>query len=379
MPTIATSPDRNIDLEHLAALLREQSTRALDVIAGSGAIHAENGRLILADTEPLLGADGVTLTAGSYAINDTARTGLADKLGIPIAYLRRMHENAVELFDANVNGWLARTDRRFLIRVLRDEYGSGTARAVLSDKYSRIDNLDVLLAALEGITASRAEVNVTGCDLSEKRMYVRIAAPSIQAMAPTLLGNYRSPFTGQSGKDLPIVWAGFVISNSEVGAGAFTITPRIVAEVCKNGMVMAAHGTRRTHLGSRQDAQDGVVTWSAETTAKTLELITSRTRDAVSAYLDPAFVTRMIRDLETDAGKPITDPDTTIKTIATRLRYSEDTAKNILSHFISGADTSAGGIMHAITSVAQTLTDADAAHDMETVAVQAMHLAAAAN
>ena len=84
MPSIATSPSRNIDLEHLHSMLREQSTRALDVIAGSGAIHAENGRLILADTEPLLGPDGVTLTAGSYAINDTANTGLADKLGIPM-------------------------------------------------------------------------------------------------------------------------------------------------------------------------------------------------------------------------------------------------------------------------------------------------------
>jgi len=32
--------------------------------------------------------------------------------------------------------------------------------------------------------------------------------------------------------------------------------------------------------------------------------------------------------------------------------------------------------MHAVTSVAQTLTDADAAHELESTAVQAMHLAA---
>ena len=376
MTDIATTPSRNIDLQQLAVLLREQSTRALDVIAGSGAIRAEDGRLVLEGTEPVLGPDGVTLTAGSYALNDLATTQLADKLSIPVAYLRRMREHAPELHDANVNGWLARTDRRFLIRVLRDEHGGGIARAVLSEKYSKIDNSDVLFAALDGIRASGHPVHIEGCDLSERRMYVRVTAPTVQALAPGLLANYRSPFTGQAGKELPVVWAGFVISNSEVGAGAFTIAPRIVAQVCRNGMVMTAHGTRRTHLGARQDAQDGVVTWSAETTAKTLDLITSRTRDAAAAYLDPDYVTRMVRELEAAAGKPVTDPDTTIKTIAAKLRYSDEQAKEILAHFITGADLSAGGILHAVTSVAQTLTDADAAHDLETSAVQAMHLAA---
>src|SRR6266545_4897859 len=201
MADIATTPSRNIDLEHLAALLREQSARALDVIAGSGAIRAEHGRLVLDGTQPALGTDGVTMTAGTYTLGDLATTQLADKLGIPVAYLRRTHTEALELFDANVNGWLARTDRRFLIRVLRDERGGGIARALLSDKYSRIDNSDVLFAALDGIRASGAPVQIEGCDLSEKRMYVRVAAPTIRVLAPALLGNYRSPFTGQTGAD----------------------------------------------------------------------------------------------------------------------------------------------------------------------------------
>ena len=221
--TPATAPGRNMDLDHLARLLREQSTRALDVIAGTGAIRADRGQLVLDGTEPVLGADGVTVTAGSYRLNDVANTGLADKLGIPLAYLRRMHTDAVDLFDANVNGWLARTDRRLLIRVLRDDEGGGVVRAVVSDKYAKIDNLDVLIAALDGIRASGAEVRVDGCDVTDKRMYIRVAAPGVQALAPGLLANYRSPFNGQSGRDLPVVWAGFVISNSEVGCGAFSI------------------------------------------------------------------------------------------------------------------------------------------------------------
>ena len=117
-----------------------------------------------------------------------------------------------------------------------------------------------------------------------------------------------------------------------------------------------------------------MVAWSRATTAKTLELITAKTTDAVTAFLDTDYLQRMVRELEAAAGRPVTDPDTTIKTISTKLRYSDDQAQAILQHFIAGADISAGGILHAITSVAQTLTDADAAHEMESTAIQAMHL-----
>ena len=373
--TRANAPGRNLDLQNLLAIFQDRRARALDVIAGTGAIHARDGRLVLDGTEPHLGPEGVTMTDGSYTLNDVAMAGIADKLGIPLAYLRRMHTDAVDLFDVNVNGWLSRLDRRLLIRVLRDETGSGVVRACLSDKYAIMNDEDVLLAALEGIRASGAPVQVEGADISDRRFYLKVSAPTVRALAPGLLANYRSPFNGRSGADLPVVWAGFVITNSEVGCGAFSIMPRVVVEVCRNGAVITAHGMRRTHLGARHEDTEGLVAWSRATNAKMLDLITSRTTDAVAAFLDEDFLARMVRDLEAAAGKPVTDPDTTIKTIATRLRYSDETAKAVLAHFITGADTSAGGILHAITSVAQTLDDADAAHELETTAIAAMHLA----
>jgi hypothetical protein len=376
MLTRTASPQRNLQLGQLAGLLTDQSARALDVIAGSGAIRADGGRLILDGTEPALAPGGVTMTTGSYAVSDVADGQLAGKLGIPLPYLRRMHADAVDLYDANVNGWLARTDRRFLIRVLRGGTGSGVVRAVLSDKYSRIDHLDVLMAALDGIRGSGVPVVIDGADLSERRMSVRVYSPDVQAMAPQLLAGYRSPFDGRPGADLPVVWGGFLISNSETGFGAFTIAPRLHVQVCSNGLVMNASALRRTHLGSRHDADDGVITWSQATTAKTLELITSRTHDAVAAYLDAGYVTRMIRDLETVSGTPVTDPDTTISIIASKLRFTDDHQRAILAHFTAGGAMSAGGILHAVTSIAQTLDDADAAHDLEAAAIPAMHLAA---
>jgi hypothetical protein len=379
--SITTTPEsvgRNVGLDQLAKLLHDQSTRKLDVIAATGAIRAIGGNLVLDGTEPLLGPDGVTMSTGSYNPNEVCNAGIADKLAIPSAYLRRLAADHVDLYDENVNGWLARTDRRFLIRVLRNDAGGGIARAFLSDRYSRIDNLDVLMAALDGVRQSGVDIQVDGCDLTERRMYLRIYSPQVSAIAPVLLGDYRSPFTGQRGADLPVVWGGFLISNSETGCGAFTISPRLMVQVCKNGLVLNANKVRRTHLGSRHD-DDGVIEWSDDTNTKTLELITSRTKDAVAAYLNTDYVTRMIRDLEKTAGAPVDDPDTTIKTVAQRMRFTDDQQRDLLAHFIKGADLTAGGVMHAVTSLAQTLTDADAAHDMEAAGVTAMHLAAAVN
>ncbi len=82
--TPASDRQRNMPLDQLASLLQEQSTRTLDVIAGSGAIRSVGGNLVLDNTAPQLGPDGVTMTAGTYSINDIAQTGIADKLGIPV-------------------------------------------------------------------------------------------------------------------------------------------------------------------------------------------------------------------------------------------------------------------------------------------------------
>ena len=80
-----------------------------------------------------------------------------------------------------------------------------------------------------------ADVDVRRCDLTERRMYVQIASQSVAAQADVLLRDYVSPFTGARGADNPLVFAGFVLSNSETGHGSFSITPRLIVQVCSNG------------------------------------------------------------------------------------------------------------------------------------------------
>ncbi len=237
---IAATSVRNVTLADLAAMLRDQPARKVDIVAPASAIRAACGQLVIDGTDPVLGSDGVTMTTGAYVPTEVCDQGLADKLGIPTPYLRRMRERRPDLYDANVNGWLDGDPRRFLIRCLRpgSGTGSGAARAFLSDGYKRIDNLDVLLAALDGVRAAGVPVEVDGCDLTERRMYVRGVCEQVATLAPALLAGYRSPFTGAAGADNPVVFAGFVISNSETGCGALTLTPRLVVQVCRNGMTI---------------------------------------------------------------------------------------------------------------------------------------------
>jgi hypothetical protein len=365
---------RNATLADLTALLRDQQVRKVDVVAGASAIRARDGQLVIDLTAPVLGEDGVTLTSGAYTPTNVCDQGVADKLGISSAYLRRTREERAELYDANVNGWLEGDGRKFLVRCLRGDYGTGVARAFLSDGYKFIDNLDVLMAVLDGVRQSGAPVRVDGCDLTERRMYVRVVCEQVRVLAPALLAGYRSPFTGALGADNPVVFAGFVLTNSETGYGAFGLTPRVVAQVCGNGMTITRDAMRVVHLGERLD--QGVVSWSDNTLDKTLALITAKTTDAVASFLDPDYVERTVRGMEKDAGRPVTDPESAVRTVSQRLRFTDAQQKDILNHFIRGGDVTAGGVMHAVTSVAQTLNDADTAHEMEGQALRVLETAA---
>jgi len=375
--TCAPPGARNATLDDLAVLLRDQQARKVDIVTPAGTIRADGGRLVVDGTAPVLGPDGVTMTTGTYTPTDVCDQGVADKLGIPAAYLRRMREQRPELYDANVNGWLDGDDRRFLLRCLRPatSTGHGAARAFLSDGYKIIDNLDVLLAALDGVRQAGVPAQIDGCDLTERRMYVRVVCDQVRTLAPALLAGYRSPFTGAAGADNPVVFAGFLITNSETGCGAFTLTPRLVVQVCRNGLTMTRDAIRAVHLGERLD--EGVVTWSGNTLDKTLALITAKTSDAVATFLDRGYLDRALRGIERDAGRPLDDPQDTIRTVSQRLRFTDAQQSDILAHFIRGGDPTAGGVMHAVTSVAQTLPDADTACDMESVALRALELAAA--
>ena len=111
----------------------------------------------------------------TYGITELARRQLADKLKIPYAYFERMRTEQPLLLDRNVNAWLQQSggDKR-LIRTL-----DGNVRAVLSDRYRRLDNFDLaenVLPILQRLPDARFE----SVELTETRMYLKVVTPRVQ-------------------------------------------------------------------------------------------------------------------------------------------------------------------------------------------------------
>jgi hypothetical protein len=379
---VAPTGARNADINDLVRILEHEERTKLDVIVSGSALRMREGNLHVEGVERQISEEGVTDVDGIYKPTAVADEGISDKLRIPLAYLRRMRAENVSLLDENVNAWMQHEpERRFMLRAFRGENGpgmppaEGVARALLSDSYKRMDNFDMLLAALDGIKQAEHPTQITGCDLTDRRMYVRVESEAVAIQARNLLRGYRSPFDGRSGDELPMISAGFVITNSEVGAGAYTITPRAVIQVCRNGLTMTKDVMRAVHLGGKQD--EGVVSWSGQTQRKTLELITSKTADAVRTFLSREYVEAKVRELEDAAGKELAEPTKTIEHVTKSLSIGAEAKDRILSHFVRGGQMTAGGVMQAVTSTAQTLTDADQAAALEALAVPALTAAAA--
>jgi len=375
---------RNATLADLAEILTiQQDHRVPDTIVPATAIRSVGGTLVIDG----MGPDGPVGEAGMFQPTEICDGQLADKLGIPTRYLRTLRADRVDLFDANVNGWLhgqtfggvvldEPDSRRFLVRAFAGQDGGvGVARAVLSNSYQVIDNFDVLTAALDAIRDTGYDVEFPSVDLSERRMVVKITAPEISAVAPKILRGYRSPFTGQSGDEIPVVEAGLVLSNGETGGTAFTVLPRFRFRVCDNGMCITKDAVREIHLGSKLD--EGVIRWSDSTHRQNLDLIRAKTADAVRTFLDVDYMTKVLDDLAEKAGAPVADAVKTIEVVGSALRYTEEERTWILDHFIKGGQLTAGGIMQAVTSFAQTLASPDDAWEMELSALRALDLAAA--
>jgi len=396
---------RKAGIGELAQALNDQKARSVDVVAPAQKLACIRGGIVLDGVDPIVGNDGVTVVNGLYQPTTVGVEHLGQKLGIPLSYLRRMRDTHLDLFDTNVTSWLRRDPSSYLLRLLTrhegpaliDDESSGTMRAFLSSSYRCIDNFDVLLAALKGIREAGITDPVIDADLTDSRMIVRVSTPDVAALAPQLLKGYRSPFGGHdvgngwtpervasaSAREQQavdgggeVVFAGFVLSNSETGGGAFNITPRLVVKVCNNGLMIKADALRQVHLGARLD--EGVIKWSDRTNARSLELIASQAADAVKTFLTPDYLQSKVVELEQQAGVPVADASAVVTHVAKKLSFTEAEQAAILGHFVRGGQMTCGGVMQAVTSVAQTLTDGDAAFDMELKGLLAMQYAVAA-
>lgn len=193
-------------LQELAIELDRQAKVKKDYVATAGAMQMtavnENFDLVIGSTP--------------FQLNENAHRQLGLQLKIPAPYYERMRAENPGLLMANVNGWFQQSpDTRRMVRTL-----DGTARAILSDRYRRIDNYEVAQTVLPIISEMQG-ARIESCELTDTRMYIKVVNERIQT--EVVPGD--------------IVQAGILISNSEVGMGSVSVKPLIYRLVCTNGMV----------------------------------------------------------------------------------------------------------------------------------------------
>jgi hypothetical protein len=139
-------------------------------------------------------------------------------------------------------------------------------------------------------------------------------------------------------------------------------------------MTITKDAMREVHLGGRH--ADGVVRRSADTQSALLDLVVKQARDAVAMFLDRGYVRAKLAEIARLAGVTISGPQATLEHVGKALRFTTEQQATILNRFVHGSDITSGGVLHAVTSAAQTVADADVAHDMERFGLRAMVLAA---
>jgi hypothetical protein len=376
---------RNADFGDCINILTKQQAAKVDIVTPVVNLRFENGVAIVAGTSVF--EDGQR-----YLPTEICDQQIASKLNIPGSYLRTLRQERIDLYDANVNGWIhgnpqleALPDKRTVtIRTFQGDPGElGVMRSLLSDRHGQYDNLDILTACFDGIREAGIDIEVPFCDLSEKRIVVKVLAPEIFVRSPQLLDGYRSPFAG---KNLPQwardkfhvngdgIFAGLYISNSETGLGSLVIGPRVGILSCMNGLMIQKDVFQRRHLGHK--LEEGIIEWSGETQHAALGLIKAQAKDAVLKFLDPAYVQGVLNDITGKAQAPVERPEDAIQLVANTLNFSDEARQGILGHFVKGGQLTAGGVLQAVTSYSQEVADPDVAFDMEQNALRVLDILA---
>jgi len=373
--------DRRGSLSELVQELEQQKLRKQDFVVGSDNLTMEGGNLIIhnPNSKPsltkLLRDTGIAVDDNGKVILDclgVCHGNIADKMGIPKRYYDKMRDGHLDLLDANVGHWLNESTSKYFVRTFIDkEEKHGYARALLSDRFFVMDNYDILLTCLDAVKESGFKLNIESCDISERRMYVRFVAPEIEIQAPELLRNYKVPNgKGKGGTGNGIV-TGFVISNSEIGQGQFSITPRAMVLACSNGMMNTRDAMSKTHLGTKM-TENTAIDWSDETKKKNVELICSQVKDAINTFCSEDYLGNWIQRLQEQGEKKLEYATDCIQNVATHLSLSEEKERDILNYFIEGGDTTGFGVAQALTFYAHESEDADEQYELEAAAVNVL-------
>lgn len=320
--------ERYETLEGVIARVVDEDSRKRDMIADTRSMS-----LSTATTSTLL-VDLEDAPTETFELGDHALGQLSNDVGIPKRYFDRMRTDAPDLFRTNVHHWLGDEPNRRMIRGRRNDDGTYTGRAWLSDRYRRLDNIEIAKTLLPEFSNLGTEVKFHNAAVTESSFYLRATFPGMQSAVK--VGD-------------PVTW-GVQIRNSEVGAGMFKISGFVLRLVCTNGMTTTSELNAR-HVGRRLD-EEGIFedeTLAADDTAfwlaarDTLRAAISETRflEVVEQLRSTTETERMIRPIEAT------------KVLGSRFALTEGEQEDVIRHLFVANDLTQWGALNAITRAAQ--------------------------
>jgi hypothetical protein len=329
--------------------------RSLTELAQEIERQATAKRDFVADTRQLsMEPDGRTLTLdgqGSFVTRDLALQQIATHTGVPVPYVRRMQAEAPDLLAANVNRWLQDKPAPRMVRTLDNEI-----RAFLSNRYARIDNLEVaetVLPVLQEVGARTGGMELVSCEITENRLYLKALFPKVQGVV-----------TSRQVGD--IVQAGVLISNSEVGLGAVSVKAFSMRLVCLNGMTRDGGGNWK-HVGRRITQEDEIYELLTDEAKQADDrALLLKVRDTVAATVDQSRFDKWLARMSDAATQTVEgDVPAAIETLGKTAGLRQDEQSSVLRHLIEGGDLSRWGVANAVTRAANDVESYDRATELE--------------
>jgi hypothetical protein len=336
---------KGLTLTELAKRIEELSTQKQDFIADTGSQVA----MSVVNNKPEL----VVAEQGSYPILSAAHSQIGSRLNIPAVYYNRMLSEQPDLLANNVNHWFKANPEKRMVRTLK-----GNNRAFLSNKYQRVENEEIAQVALPLLLASGMQI--VSCEVTERRMYIQAISKNLEAKVE---GSRR---VGD------IVHGGVVISNSEIGQGAVSVSDFDYYLACLNGLI-SGRLMNASHVGRK--IEDNADLWADDTREADDKAMILKVRDMVTAALDKArFTARVERMSNLTQIKMGGNVQAAVEVLGTKIGATVEETGGILKALIEGGDLSAWGVVNAVTAQAHTASDYDRAVDFEMAGGQLLEL-----
>ena len=328
--------------------LQRQSTAKKDFISPAQAFRLDP------DGETFRMTNFTSGTQEHFGVSDLFHRQVGSALGIPAKYYDQMRMQKPDLLAENVNAWFKDRDQRYMVRTM--DYGNGrVARALLSDRYRRIDNMEIAAAVLP-LFAGKEEMEVVSAEVTPSKLYLKILNRRLEKQV--VPGDY--------------VQAGVAISNSEVGLGAVSVQPLVYRLVCLNGLVINDFGERRAHVGrSAKALEDSFNIYSDETIEAEDKAFMLKLRDTTLAAIEEARFAQIVGKLQESTEAKITGRvQDVIELTGKNYDLNASEQDSILNYLISGGDLSLYGLSNAITRASQDVESYDRATALEGIGWQ---------